>query len=236
MTATHPGDTSWTVGNAISTSAAILFSHAAAFFGTALVASVPGLVFSLLVPDSPIQSIIDLIVGQIVSVTLVYGAMQALRGREVSIGECLSQGMRRLGAAIGVALVAGICIVLGMFLLVIPGLILATMWAVAVPVAVIEVKGVFASLSRSQELTRDRRWRVFGAYLVAALISIAAGAVIGGVAGVFGGAESTLFVIAMWVVVALSQGFTACVIATLYYFLRREKEGVDIEQIASVFD
>lgn len=238
MTATHSGagDTSWTIGNAISTSAAILFGHAAAFFGTALVASVPSVLFSFLVPNSNFQSIIDLIVGQIVTVTLVYGAMQALRGRPVSVGECLTQGMRRLGSAIGVALLSGICIGFAALLLVVPGLILLAMWAVAVPIAVIEVAGVTASLSRSQELTRDRRWRVLGAYIVAWLISIVGGAILGGIAGVVGGMNSILFVIALWAFVAFAQAFSACVVTTLYYFLRREKEGVDIEQIASVFD
>jgi hypothetical protein len=169
-------------------------------------------------------------------VTLVYGSMQALRGRRVTVGECLSQGMKRLGAALGVAILSGIGIALGMCLLLVPGLILAAMWAVAIPVAVIEERGVTASLSRSQELTRERRWRVFGAYLVAGLITVLGGAIVGGVAGVLAGVQSTLFLAAVWAFVALSQAFTACVVATLYYYLRRDKEGVDIEQIAAVFD
>jgi len=230
------GEASWTVGNAISTAGAILISHFAAFFGTALVASVPSLVFDILVPDSPLRSIVDLIVGQIVSVTLVYGSMQALRGQQVAVGECLSQGMKRLGAALGVAILSGIAIAAGMFVLIVPGLILATMWAVAIPVAVIEEMGVTASLGRSQQLTSERRWRVLGAYLVTLLITVVGGAAIGAVAGMLVGLDSSIFQIVVWAFVALSQAFSACVITTLYYYLRREKEGVDIHQIASVFD
>ena len=230
------GEASWTVGNAISTSGAILMSHFAAFFGTALVASVPSLVFDMLVPDSPFHSIVDLIVGQIVSVTLVYGSMQALRGQQVAVGECLSQGMKRLGAALGVAILSGIAIAAGMFVLLVPGLILATMWAVAIPVAVIEEMGVTASLGRSQQLTSERRWRVLSAYLVTFLITVVGGAAIGAVAGMLVGLDSSIFQIVVWAFVALSQAFSACVITTLYYYLRREKEGVDIHQIASVFD
>jgi hypothetical protein len=230
------GEASWNVGNVISTAGAILFGHFVPFAGTALVASVPSLVFDYLVPDSYFHSIVDLIVGQIVSVTLVYGSMQALRGRQVTIGECLSEGLKRLGAALGVAILSGIGIAIGMILLIIPGLILAAMWAVAIPAAVIEEKGVTASLSRSQELTSERRWRVFGAYFVAGLVTVVGGAIIGGIAGVIGGLDSTLFLVAIWVFVALSQAFTACVVATLYYYLRREKEGVEIHQIAAVFD
>jgi hypothetical protein len=230
------GEASWTIGNVVSTAGAILFGHFVPFAGTALVASVPSLVFDYLVPDSYFHSIVDLIVGQIVSVTLVYGAMQALRGRTVTIGECLSEGLRRLGAALGVAILSGIGIGLGMILLIVPGLILAAMWAVAIPAAVIEEKSATAALSRSQELTSERRWRVFGAYLVAGLITAVGGAIVGGAVGVVVGVDTTIFLVVVWAFVALSQAFTACVVATLYYYLRRDKEGVEIHQIAAVFD
>ena len=90
----------WSVGSTISTAGTILFSHFTAFVGTALVASLPSLIFSLVVPGSYVQSIIDLIIGQIVTVTLIYGSIQVLRGRQVSISDCFSQGFARLGTAI----------------------------------------------------------------------------------------------------------------------------------------
>ncbi|HLG44961.1 MAG TPA: hypothetical protein VKY24_01870 [Reyranella sp.] len=239
MTATQPGtgEASWGIGNAISTAGAILFSHFGPFFGTALVASVPTLVFDYLVPGSFIfRSIVDLIVGQIVSVTLVYGSMQALRGRQVTIGECLSEGLKRLGAALGVAILSGIGIFLGLVVLIVPGLILGTMWAVAVPAAVIEGRSSTAALSRSQELTSGRRWRVFGAYLVALLLVLVGGMIIEGILAVIAGINTTASLVGQWAFSALFETFTACLVTTLYYYLRREKEGVEIHEIAAVFD
>ena len=157
----------WGVGSTIETSASILFGNFVPFVGTALVAGLPGLAFSQVVSSTAAQSAVNFIIAQIVTVTLIYGAMQALRRRQISISECLTQGFRRLGAALGVAIVAGICIGIGIVALIIPGLILATIWAVAIPAATIEQAGVGASLSRSAALTRERRWRVFGAVLVA---------------------------------------------------------------------
>jgi hypothetical protein len=225
----------WGVGSAIGTGASILFGHFGPFVGTALVASLPSLLFALFMPASYLQGIVDLIIGQVVAVTLIYGTTQALRGRQVSMSECFSQGFARLGTAIGVAFLTGIGVALGLVLLIVPGVILAVMWAVAIPAAVVERTGVTASLSRSVALTRERRWRVLGATLVAALITILVGAAVGGVAGAVGGSETVLQIV-VWAVTAASQAFSASVSATLYYFLRREKEGVDIEQIASVFD
>jgi hypothetical protein len=239
MTATTAGGGSeWGVGSVIGTAGSTLFGHFVPFVGTALVASLPGLVINLLTDEVWVKSIIDLIIGQIVTVTLIYGTVQALRGRGVTIGESLSEGWKRLGAAILVAIVMALGIGVGMVLLIVPGLILATMWAVAIPSATIERTDVGASLSRSSALTRGRRWRVFGALLVAGLISVAAGAIIGGIGGavIMTGVGPGVLKIAVWIVTSMTQAFSACVTATLYYFLRREKEGVDINQIASVFD
>ena len=133
------GEASWTVGNVVSTAGAILFSHFGPFFGTALVASVPSLVFDI--PRAQLVLPFDRRPDRRPDrfrVTLVYGSMQALRGQQVTVGECLSEGLKRLGAALGVAILSGIGIVFGMILLIVPGLILAAMWAVAVPAAVIE--------------------------------------------------------------------------------------------------
>jgi hypothetical protein len=115
-------------------------------------------------------------------------------------------------------------------------LILGTMWAVAVPAAVIEQRGSTAALSRSQELTSGRRGRVFGAYLVALLLMWVGAMVTEGVLTVITGFRSTATHIGLWAFSALFEAFTACLLATLYYYLRREKEGVDIDQIAAVFD
>ena len=46
-----------------------------------------------------------------------------------------------------VGIVAGICVVVGLILLIVPGLILLTIWAVASPVVVVENPGVFESLA-----------------------------------------------------------------------------------------
>jgi hypothetical protein len=238
MTAMQSGtsDPSWGVGYAISTASAILFSHFIPFFGTALVASVPSLAFDYLVSGWYLRLIVSLIIGQIVSVTLVYGSMQALRGRQVTIGECLSEGFKRLGAALGIAILSGIGIFLGLILLIVPGLILGAMWAVAVPAAVIEKRSSTAALSRSQELTSGRRWRVFGAYVVSLLLLWVGDMVVEGALGVVAGFNSTASHLGLWAFSALFEAFTACLVTTLYYYLRREKEGVEIDQIAAVFD
>src|SRR6476469_9133759 len=65
-----------------------------------------------------------------------------------------------LGQLIVVALVAGIGVLIGFFLLVVPGLILLTVWSVAAPVVVLERPPGLAALGRSRELVRGNGPRV----------------------------------------------------------------------------
>jgi hypothetical protein len=60
----------------------------------------------------------------------------------------------------------GIGVGVGFVLLIVPGIILALMWALTIPVAVLEDKGLRDSLNRSAELTKGHRGRVFVIYLL----------------------------------------------------------------------
>ncbi len=71
-----------------------------------------------------------------------------------------------IGQLILVGIVAGIGIVVGFVLIIVPGLILITIWSVAAPVVVLERPGVFASLGRSRELVRGNGWQVFAVIFV----------------------------------------------------------------------
>ena len=127
------------------------------------------------------------------------------------------------------------------------------MWAVAVPVAVVEHDRRHGLVGRSRALTRDRRWRIFGTVLVAGLIlaSLKAcsseqsdhphqehgrAASIEGLTELGHPSRTVALAVTQWAFNALDLAFYACLLATLYYYLRRDKEGVDIEQIAAVFD
>ncbi len=68
-------------------------------------------------------------------------------------------------------LLAGLGIALGLLLLIVPGLVLLTFWAVIAPVIVIEKRGALASFGRSRELVRGHGWTVFGIVVITGLLS-----------------------------------------------------------------
>ena len=74
---------------------------------------------------------------------------------------------------------AGIAITIGLILIIVPGLYLITIWAVIVPVIVLEGSGVFASFGRSQQLVRGRGWHVFGTLVLVWIILLVVNIVLG---------------------------------------------------------
>lgn len=96
--------------------------------------------------------------------------------RDSSVGELVDATWPVVLPLIGAGLLSGIAIGIGMFLLVIPGLILLTIWAVIAPVIVVEHSGVIAAFGRSRELVRGNGWQVFGViftvFVIAAVVSL----------------------------------------------------------------
>jgi hypothetical protein len=82
-----------------------------------------------------------------------------------------------LGTLVLAGILAGIAITIGFILIIIPGLILLTIWAVISPSIVVEDKGVFEAFGRSRELVRGQGWQVFGAIVLTFLIIVAVGIV-----------------------------------------------------------
>jgi hypothetical protein len=88
---------------------------------------------------------------------------------DTTIGELYRRTRPKLAALIAAGIVAGIGIVIGLILLIVPGLFLLTRWALIPAVIVIEKRGAGDSFDRSWELTRGYGWTVFGSLLVSFL-------------------------------------------------------------------
>ncbi len=103
--------------------------------------------------------------------TLVKAVQDVRDGRaDLSISETVNQATPYLPRVIGAGFLAAIAIGIGFVLIIVPGLILITLWAVFVPVIVIEGSGALASFGRSRELVRGRAWHVFGTLVLVWII------------------------------------------------------------------
>lgn len=103
---------------------------------------------------------------------LVYAVQDVRDGRfDASTSEVFAQVAPYVPTLAVVGFLAGLGIALGLILLIVPGLVLLTYWAVVAPVVVLEGKGVLDSFGRSRELVRGHGWTVFGIVIVTAVLS-----------------------------------------------------------------
>jgi hypothetical protein len=102
----------------------------------------------------------------------VYAVQDARDGSfDASLGQVFARVSASIVPLLVAGLLAGICIALGFVLLIVPGLILLTIWAVIAPVIVIEQTGALDAFGRSRALVRGHGWTVFGIVFVAGLLS-----------------------------------------------------------------
>jgi hypothetical protein len=87
-----------------------------------------------------------------------------------SVGETYRSVQPRLPAVISAGILAAIGIGIGFVLLIVPGLVLLTIWSMLVPVIVLEGRSAGESFSRSREVVRGHGWSVFGLILLTGLL------------------------------------------------------------------
>jgi hypothetical protein len=106
---------------------------------------------------------------------LVVAVQDVRDGRaDLTIGETLSRVQPKVNKLTLAGLLAGIGILIGFLLFIVPGLILLTWWLFIVPVIMLEDAGIMESFGRSRELVRGNGWNVFGLIVMTILILIVA--------------------------------------------------------------
>jgi hypothetical protein len=144
--------------------------------------------------------------------------------RDASLRELLGSVTPVIAPLIAVSLLYGIGVAIGLVLLIVPGLLALTFWAVAAPVTVLERPGVLAAFRRSRELVRGSGTAVFGTIVLVFLLVITVGVVASIVASSVGeGAR----VVVQWLLSVVAAPITALTAAVLYFALRRERGEAD---------
>jgi hypothetical protein len=185
---------------------------------------------------------------------LLLGAFQRLRGQPIRVGDVLGRVLARFLPLIGLSILWSVAVVLvsvvaGFLfgavaaaigsiaivltpLIYVPSAVLLVIWAVIVPACIVEGLGPIGSMNRSASLTKGYRWRIFGILLLLGILYGVAAAVQFAL-GMYSQALSGLFAL-VWFVLWIA--YWNCTVIMTYHDLRVAKEGIDTEQIASIFD
>jgi hypothetical protein len=146
---------------------------------------------------------------------------------DLSLGETFAQAREQLSSVAVAAILAGLGIVFGLILLIIPGLVLMTWWAVIVPVVVLENRSAGEAFTRSRELVRGHGWGVFGVIVLMVLLLIGFSLVLSLVLSPL--TDWLQSFISQIVSGTLTAPFVAVVLTLLYFRLRQAKEPVAAE-------
>jgi hypothetical protein len=211
------------IGSVISRTFKIYADQASVLLPAAAVLFVViGIVSALLVAVAPVLGLISLIIT-FVGVALFTGMVVELVAdvqdgrRDATVSQLLQAVKPVAGKLILVGIVAYIGIVIGFILIIVPGLILITIWSVFAPVIVLERPPGLGALGRSRELVRGNGWQVFGVIVV---LVIGVGIVSAIIEGIGNAGGTGVGIVVQVIVQILTAPLAALAASVLYFELR----------------
>jgi hypothetical protein len=173
---------------------------------------------------------------------MIHFAVSNFRDKEASFGESISTGFLHVWPLFLLSICVNFMVGIASFALLVPGFMLLTRWSAAIPAQVVENKGVFESMGRSADLTKGRRWSIFGLMIVYLLAIVVIQMII---AVVIGGSVNNMMqalsgqVFARFVTPVIGSAvalINGAAIASLYHELRSTREGGGEDSTVAVFD
>jgi hypothetical protein len=155
-------------------------------------------------------------------------------GQGGTLGEALKAARGLLLPVVAVMLLGYLGVTVLMLLFIVPGVVMALSWLVAIPVMVNERTGIVEAYRRSRALAQGSRGRMFVAGLLILVMTVLLSMVIAlaadGTAGV-----PVVPMVRQGLVAVLSAMMHAGFVASVYVELRQVREGFAVPTLAEVF-
>ncbi len=177
----------------------------------------------------------------------VIAVSQVHLDQPASVADSFSRVKGEIGGVIGLSLLVGLGVGAGFIALVVPGILLALMWSLAVPVKILENRGATDAMSRSSDLTKGNRGRIFVIGVLFFVLSFAVTSLLQWpillAAGI--SARELRRLSAGWQAASLAATFTSqCLVGPLatiafslvYYDERVRKEAFDLQLMMTTLD
>jgi hypothetical protein len=170
-------------------------------------------------PGSPLSIIVDLV--EVVIAIIFSGAYPLMvktivEGRDVSLTDAVEGAFHRFWTLLVANILVGLIVALGILALVVPGIILLTLYVYTLPAVMLDEKGVLEGMSASKAFGRDKKWSTFFMLLVLLVAYIAvfviltfftlAGAHLAGTVV----ADILSVPLGAWTLVAISYAYVTC--------------------------
>jgi hypothetical protein len=168
--------------------------------------------------------------------------------RPASVMDSFSAVKGEILGVVGLSIIVTLAAGIACLAFIIPGVLLFIMWSLAVPAKVLEQKGVFDSMSRSMELTKGSRGRIFVIGLLIVVLAIAVSwllqwpVLIAAGFSLKGGVQHITIAwrVALLLVEFLSRSLVGALstiaLSLVYYDQRVRREAFDLQLMMSTID
>jgi len=176
-------------------------------------------VFLTLIALAFITATISWVTSNIVSGVVIKSASDLIEKGKTSLSNSFNFAIHKLPSLLVASLIVSILQTLGLLLLIIPGIIIFTMFYLVIPAIIIEEKGAFDSLSRSRKLVSNRWLKTFALSLVVGLIIGVLAIIVGLILiplGIYSSLASTIIISVIEPISPISS--------TFYYYSMRARE------------
>ena len=261
MAARTPGDDHHTVslGRAFGRAFAIIRAHPLLTIGTTFAMTmIPGLLFNETSVSQALTGaysgaltnafflkmmmgwVVQLFLWAVAVAAVIQAGLAHAEGRSADFGEILYTGGMRSLPLLAVYLLYSIAIMVGIGLLVIPGIFIAVIWSMAMVAMVAEEPGLFGAFRRSVALTNGARWKIFGILLLALAIALIVnlfGELIVLTAGLQPETQAAALPaqIVMSLLNTIVVTWTTTMFTALFIELREWKDGPDTDRLGDIF-
>lgn len=182
------------------------------------------------------QFLVGIFLSAIGTAAATYIVSGAYLGTDVSANDALRRAIGLIGRLLVLSMMTTLVVFCG-FLLIVPGFILLSGLALSTAVLVLESPiSPNDAMSRSWQLTKGSRWKVFLTFLVSVLflmVPMMAVGALGAVGSVVGLWSDLIPLVLISVLEIFVYPFMYIVITVLYYDMRVRKEGFDLELLAT---
>jgi hypothetical protein len=178
----------------------------------------------------------------------VVAVSQVYLDRPASVMESFSKVKGQILGVVGLSLLIGLAAGAACLLLIVPGVLLFVMWSLAVPAKVLENISVGDALSRSSDLTKGDRGRVFVIWVLFIVLGIGVALLLrwpveiaAGVSSMFalqrkGTGWQTALLVVTFISECLVGPLATIAFSLVYYDERVRKEAFDLQLMMTTLD
>jgi len=123
-------------------------------------------------PDSPWSIVINQVVSVFLTLGMTRAGLNLASGRPAEVGQLFGEGGKLL-RCFGASILYSLMVILGMVLLIVPGIYLAIRYGQYMSAMVDKDLGVLESLRYSAQLTKNNKWNMVGLFFLAMGVVVA---------------------------------------------------------------